>query len=104
MNRIAKIAALLVALTVVSFASIEEIEERFYYIGSDGEESNLELRGDVYYDQNKPYNGKIMSQYDGATIYHGNMKEGKLNGEKKSFYESGKLQSVSNYKDGYELQ
>ena len=112
---------MLLLLCAVCFATRDEDEGcdgYYYYIGSDGKRHHLKLRGDVYYDtaKNKPYNGKIIyapdlceedsaspifcSHYCYERAISGNMKDGKLHGESKIFYENGKLKCVSNYKDG----
>ena len=69
----------------------------------------LEFRDGVYYYKNKPYTGEFRYDQDGPgcdydcdfdILYSiGNIKNGKINGEVKS-YRNKKLDGVQNYKDG----
>ena len=61
----------------------------------------LQKKGDVYFYQNRPYNGEF-EEYDEHEGSHsiGNMKNGKIHGEWKYFDENGNLINVENYKDG----
>jgi antitoxin component YwqK of YwqJK toxin-antitoxin module len=115
------IVALLTMLNITAFATDDSYcpSSRYYFIGSDGEENDLYQKGDVYYNpvSKKPYNGKVIYT-DGSSwcpYFSGNMKDGKLNGESKSFYcereeyneggtdycyESKTLIAIHNYKDG----
>jgi antitoxin component YwqK of YwqJK toxin-antitoxin module len=101
-----KVIILLALVSTAVFATV--CEDEYIFISPNGEDL-LDFNGGVYYNptNNKPYSGKLTySKHDdyrncsGYELFHGNMKNGKLHGESKSFYKSGKLQSVRYYKDG----